>query len=80
MPLATLFAGLYPAGPRDERIWMRAGGDVSRLDLTGSGLAQWHAALTRARAGGGGLTLEMLYREALTDFAGNGALTALTAK
>jgi hypothetical protein len=75
--LAALFAELYPAGPRDERIWARAGGNISRLDLSGSGFAQWHAALTKARAGGGGLTLKALYAEALKDFEGNPALSTL---
>jgi len=75
--LTALFAKLYPAGPREERIWARAGGDVSRLDLSGSGFAQWHAALIKARAGGGGLTLKELYAEALQDFPGNAAISAL---
>jgi hypothetical protein len=66
--LAAMFSDLYPAGPKDERIWSRAGGDLSRLDLSGSGFAQWHSALSKANAGGGGLTIADLLLEASREF------------
>jgi hypothetical protein len=77
--LAALFASLYPSGPRDDHIWVRSGGNLSRLDLTGSGHAQWHSALAKANAGGGGLMLSALFAQALADFPGNADLEALAA-
>lgn len=39
--LEDIFADLYPAGPQDQEIWARAGGDVSRLRLASTGRANW---------------------------------------
>lgn len=50
--LTRLFSDLYPTGPLHDGIWARSGGKVSRLNLSGNGLAQWHAALTRISFGG----------------------------
>lgn len=42
---------LYPTGPMDSEIWVRAGGDLSQLDVSGTGLQQWHAAIRKTRKG-----------------------------
>src|SRR3954452_1151258 len=69
----SLHAGwydLYPAGPTDQDIWARAGGDVSRLKLSGTGRANWFAALRVLKLGGGGqnITRQSLLKAALNDF------------
>jgi hypothetical protein len=68
--LEDIFADLYPAGPQDQEIWARAGGDVSHLRLTGTGRANWFAALRTMRQGGGGAGIRQasLIKAALDDF------------
>lgn len=68
--LEEILADLYPAGPQDQEIWARAGGDVSRLRLKGTGRANWFAALRTMQQGGGGLNINRskLIRAALEDF------------
>jgi hypothetical protein len=68
--LEDIFADLYPAGPQDQEIWARAGGDISRLRLTGTGRTNWFAALRTMRQGGGGrgVSQETLVQTALQDF------------
>lgn len=66
----NVLADLYPAGPHDQEIWVRAGGDISRLRLIGTGRANWFAALRTLRQGGGGagISLSSLVKTALEDF------------
>lgn len=68
--LEEIFADLYPAGPQDEEIWNRAGGDISRLRLNGTGRVQWFSALRTMRQGGGGQAINKhaLILEALQDY------------
>jgi hypothetical protein len=68
--LEDVLADLYPAGPQDQEIWARAGGDLSRLRLTGTGRANWFAALRTLRQGGGGAGIiqTSLVSAALEDF------------
>lgn len=68
--LENILADLYPIGPQDQEIWTRAGGDLSRLQLNGSGRAKWFAALRTLRLGGGGPGIQQksLIRAALDDF------------
>lgn len=68
--LEDVLADLYPAGPQDQEIWARAGGDLSRLRLAGTGRANWFAALRTLRQGGGGAGImqETLVKAALEDF------------
>jgi hypothetical protein len=79
--LDILLADLYPTGPQEEGIWMRAGGDLSRLRLQGSGRAQWFSALRTLRQGGGGagLRVEDLVRAALDDFPQHAELSPILA-
>ena len=68
--LEDIFADLYPAGPLDQEIWARAGGDTSLLRLNGTGRANWFSALRTIRQGGGGAGIrrETLIKTALGDF------------
>lgn len=68
--LEQLLADLYPAGPTDQEIWSRAGGDISRLKLGGTGRANWFAALRTLKLGGGGsgMSRQALTSAALDDF------------
>ena len=68
--LEEIIADLYPAGPTDDEIWSRAGGDVSRLNLGGTGRTMWFAALRALRQGGGGanISVRSLVATALGDF------------
>jgi hypothetical protein len=68
--LEDVLADLYPVGPQDQEIWARAGGDLSRLRLAGTGRANWFAALRILRQGGGGteITQQTLVKAALEDF------------
>lgn len=77
--LSEIMTDLYPAGPVDQEIWTRAGGDISCLRLGGSGRAMWFAALKILRQGGGGrgLSAVSLMRTALEDFPHNAGLKAL---
>ena len=70
---------LYPAGPRDQEIWTRAGGDPSRLHLHDTGRVAWFRALRTLRHGGGGSEIrsETLIRTALEDYPHHPTLVAL---
>ena len=52
--LGETMSVLYPAGPMDQEVWLRAGGDPSRLHWNVSGREAWLRALGAARRGGGG--------------------------
>ena len=77
--LEEIIADLYPAGPTDDEIWSRAGGDVSRLRMGGTGRAMWFAALRTLRQGGGGanISIKSLVATALGDFPHHPELQAL---
>jgi hypothetical protein len=77
--LEDIFVDLYPAGPQDQEIWARAGGDLSRLRLTGTGRSNWFAALRAMRQGGGGagISQSTLIMTALEDFPHHQELTRL---
>ncbi|MCC7375352.1 MAG: caspase family protein [Verrucomicrobiales bacterium] len=67
--LEIILAELYPLGPQDQEIWTRAGGDLSRLRLTGTGRANWFGALRILSQGGGGsITRRALIQTALEEF------------
>lgn len=68
--LEQILPDLFPAGPTDQEIWLRAGGEVSHLKLIGNGRAQWFAALRTLSQGGGGanITRQALVAAALEEF------------
>ena len=73
----AVFCSLYPLGPTDQSIWERAGGDLSRLTLSGQGRTDWFRAIKLMQRGGGSLTIEGLCREALLDYPRNRDLELL---
>jgi len=68
--LEQIMSDLYPAGPTDQDIWLRAGGDLSRLRLGGTGRASWFTALRTLSHGGGGpgISQRSLIETALEEF------------
>jgi hypothetical protein len=68
--LVEIFAELYPAGPTDQEVWQRAGGDLSRLNLGVNGHTAWFSALRLLQLGGGGRFIDKgtLVKTALEDF------------
>ena len=77
--LGEIMPDLYPAGPTDQEIWARAGGDPSRLHLNDTGRVAWFRALRTLRRGGGGsgIRREDLIGTALEDYPHHPALIAL---
>lgn len=69
--LRSLLVRLYPEGPLDERIWQRAGGDLSRLSVQSSGRTAWYDAVSLLERGGGGATPSSLLSEVQDDFPGD---------
>lgn len=77
--LHDLAADLYPQGPAERSIWDRAGGDLSRIQVTGIGRSLWWAALRDLGLGGGGenITLPRLVEAMLDDYPDNPDLANL---
>ena len=77
--VANIMPDLYPAGPTDQEIWARAGGDPSRLHLDDNGRVAWFRALRVLQRGGGGsgVRRESLIQTALEDYPHHPALFAL---
>jgi hypothetical protein len=77
--MSSVLPELYPLGPNDQEIWERAGGDVSRLRLQGSGRSAWFASLKLLKLGGGGekITIYTLFEVAREDFQNHPGLQAL---
>ena len=77
--LGDIMPDLYPAGPTDQEIWARAGGDPSRLHLDDTGRTAWFKALRALRLGGGGSRIrrQSLIRTALEDYPHHPALASL---
>lgn len=77
--LSTLLPKLYPLGPQDQNLWVRAGGDLAVLRLSGSGKAMWFAALSLLDLGGGGpeISTARLLAIVREDFPQNDALKTL---
>ncbi|WP_115511687.1 caspase family protein [Xanthomonas arboricola] len=79
--LEKLLIELYPFGPKEQEVWSRAGGDLSRLQFHPSGQATWHAALRTLKQGGGGRNINFgsLLRTAKEDFSNHVQLAMLQA-
>lgn len=75
--LLDLAVELYPRGPLEDAVWERAGGDVSRLELSGNGRTMWwHALRLLERGGGGDLEPRDLLRAFAEDHPRHPALSA----
>ncbi|WP_429500534.1 caspase family protein (plasmid) [Robbsia andropogonis] len=79
--LEAILVELYPFGPRDQEVWSRAGGDLSRLQFHSTGQAAWHAALRMLKQGGGGRRINFgsLIQAAKEDFSQHPQLQLLQA-
>lgn len=79
--LENILVEVYPFGPRDQEVWSRAGGELSRLQLHPTGQASWHAALRMLKQGGGGRSINFgsLLRTAKADFSNHPQLALLQA-
>ncbi|MGV2933098.1 caspase family protein [Vreelandella venusta] len=77
--LENILIDIYPVGPRDQEVWSRAGGDLSRLQLHPTGQAAWHAALRTLKQGGGGRNINFasLLRTVREDFPNHSQLAVL---
>lgn len=76
--LRDIATELCPAGPMQERIWQRAGGDPSRLPLATTPQTMWFDAVDLLRRGGGGeINSASLLRVLKMDFP-NAPLDALS--
>lgn len=77
--LEEILVELYPFGPRDQEVWSRAGGDLSRLQLHPTGKAAWHAALRTLKQGGGGRSINFgsLLSTVKEDFSNHPQLAVL---
>lgn len=63
---------LYPEGLKDKGIWLRAGGDLSLVQLSTIGKAQWIEALRLVENGGGGdIDFDSIIREMKIDYPKN---------
>ena len=77
--LGEVMPNLYPTGPMEQDIWVRAGGDPSRLHLNDTGRVSWFKALRTLRRGGGGAGIrrDKLIGTALEDYPHHPTLGAL---
>jgi hypothetical protein len=76
--LEEALAELYPLGPIDRELWLRSGGDLSRLKLNLTGRTAWFSSLMYLRQGGGDHEfLKTLLSEALSDFPKHKSLSEL---
>lgn len=77
--LLSVLQDLYPLGPTEQHIWRRAGGDLSRIVVSGSGASAWYGAIHEVRNGGGGgsITLRRLADVASKDYSNNQILRRL---
>jgi adenosylhomocysteine nucleosidase len=70
--LVEIMCKLYPAGLRDNGIWLSAGGNLALINLNQSGKAQWvEAARMLFQGGGGNITPRSLIQAVLVDFQNN---------
>ena len=66
--LVNILCKLYPEGIKDKRIWTRAGGDLSRIQLNSPGQTQWIDAVELIENGGTIITIESLIALVKIDF------------
>ena len=77
--LISVAAQLYPKGPTDRSVWERAGGDIGKLTLSGTGDSIWFAAVRELKQGGGGPSIDVrrLVEVMVDDYPNNAHLQAL---
>jgi nucleoside phosphorylase len=76
--LIDILCKLYPEGIKDGRIWVRAGGDLSKIQLQNTGFIQWFDAIDLISKGGGGnIDFHSLIEVMKSDFPKNNFLKTL---
>ena len=73
--LVDILCKLYPGGVKDARVWIRAGGDLSRLQLSSSGMEQWIDAMELIENGGTDVEIGSLLEVIRKDFPKNSFLS-----
>ncbi len=69
---------LYPEGLKDKGLWLRAGGDLSLVNLSTTGKAQWIDAVRLVENGGGGeIDFSSLIKVMKSDYPKNESLKTL---
>lgn len=74
--LLDIFCALYPLGPTDQDIWIRAGGDLSRLQISGTGRLDWSRAI-RDIERGSATSEDDIIKAAMEDYPFNRKLSSL---
>lgn len=70
--LVEIMCKLYPAGLRDNQIWIAAGGNLSLVNLGQSGKGQWVEAIRILKLGGGGnITIDSLISAVAEEYGDN---------
>lgn len=70
--LVEIMCKLYPAGLRDNQIWIAAGGDLSLVNLGQSGRGQWVEAIRTLKLGGGGnVNIDRLIETVADEYGNN---------
>jgi adenosylhomocysteine nucleosidase len=70
--LVEILCKLYPEGIKMNRIWQRAGGDISLVALSNNGYTQWMDAIELIENGGGGnITIDSIIETMKNDFPHN---------
>jgi adenosylhomocysteine nucleosidase len=68
--LLDVLCKLYPEGVKDNNVYKRAGGDLSRIKLNSNGFVQWHDTLDLI-SNGGSISIQDLIKELKNDFPKN---------
>lgn len=70
MKIFEIACKLYPRGIEDRKIWERAGGDLSLINLNVQGKGQWFESIRLIEQGGGGnsISIESLIKVMLEDY------------
>lgn len=79
MRFIELTIELYAAGPNEQELWKRSGGDKSIIRMSGSGREIWQDVTRKLRYGGGGdkISTNRILEEMLKDFPNNQNLRLL---
>ena len=74
--LIEVSCDIFPNGPDEKNIWEQAGGEISKLNLTGSGQQQWQHAIRDSQYGAG-TTIKNLTCTMLREYPNNPQLQYL---
>jgi hypothetical protein len=80
--LTEVVIQLYPEGVEMDTVWIRAGGDLSAINLNQPGRNQWEEALRKLRHGGtsGDISIDRFLEVVSEDYPGNQRIRLLAEK